>query len=210
MISILFLILHYKDPGFLPFDKIKQNNINNEESQSSKQRDPKPNDQNIFLANKFNVRRLEGSNLSEFNEKIMKKTLDVSIANEENNHQIKNKVEDEDSNEILEVIELNNIADDKNDGDNAILDYKIPKTLKKEDLGSRNIITFGDKKEISIRNLKENDSSFQNEKNNEIESIAIEIRGKNKDIDKNKSFKSITNKDNNSFSISPPEISSSN
>ncbi len=141
----------------------------------------------------------------------MKKTLDVSI---ENNHIVKNKEEYEDSNEILEVVELNNIADDKQDVDNVVLDYQTPQTIKKEDLCS-NIITFGGKNEISLRNSKEN-NSLRKQKSNEIESITIEIRSKNKDSDKSQNSKSNTSKNNinnkensNSFCMSPPEIASS-
>jgi len=159
--------------------------------------------------NKFNVRRLEPGFLKEVEEKIMKKTLDVSMANEENSHHNNNgkKEKDnwEDSNEILEEIELNNIADDNKDADNAILDFKNSDFLKKEPEKVENALTFGFKHEISLKRSEKKD--YNNniagtpQKVHEMESITIEIRSKKENIENKEKA--------NSILLSPPSISSS-
>lgn len=164
----------------------------------------------------FNVRKLgPGSeNVNDFPEKVMKKTVDASQANDENSHNNKNsgkkqqKDNCEDSNEILEEIELNNIADDIKDADNAVLEYKNSDFLKEPEI-NENIDKnekSAPKNQVSLKELskmKELENNSATPKVQEIDSITIEIRSKNvREADEKQS------KPNSSI-ISPPSVSSS-
>ena len=161
-------------------------------------------------SNKFNVRRFENNNISVFNEKNMRKTLDVSLVNNDDhpNHN-KAKEECEDSNEILEVVELNNIADDIKDAENVVLDYKNSEILKNEEAQSDKIMTFAFKNEISLKHASSKEinsfDSSNKRKINEVESIVIEIRSKIKEKDSEQCKSKI----NDSLCLSPPSISAS-
>lgn len=196
----LFVILHFKDPGFIPFDnskttfQIEDSFVNKPSKKSITKSTKSTNDLNNLMGNKFNIKRLEGKNIQEFNEKIMKKTLDVSLANEENSHNRKGKEEYEESNEILEEVELNNIADDNNNPDNVVIDYKNEDKLNNKD---EKLLTFAKNEEII--------SLPKEPKSNEIESITIEIRSKHKENNNQDQDKSKVN----SLCFTPPSISSS-
>jgi len=213
---ILFLILHYKDPGYIPIDKSKQSPQLEESSFSKHQKKAPIKTANPIKtassenSNKFNIRRFENNNKSAFNEKNLRKTLDVSLMNNDDlpNH-IKAKEEYEDSNEILEVVELNNIADDIKDAENVVLDYNNPEILEKDVLQSDKTMTFAFKNEISLKHISSKEinsiDSSNKRKINEVNSIVIEINSKNKVKDSEKD----QSKFNSSLSFSPPSISSS-
>lgn len=152
---------------------------------------------NIFSSNKFNIKRLEGKNIVEFNEKIMKKTLDVSLLNENNSNNKKGKDEYEESNEILEVVELNNIIDGERDVENVVIDYKKDENIQKN---NEKLLTFANN-ELGMQNM----NSGKDSKNNEIESITIEIKSKYKDNQNQEIEKSQIG----SLCFTPPSISSS-
>ena len=143
-------------------------------------------------SNKFNVKRVEQNE----NEKAPKK-IDLSVPHDNANMKPKENLED--SNEILEEIELNNIADDNKDADNVVLDFKndfLPKETEKKIF----------KHEISLKrkdSKTSNDPNGTSQKIHEIESITIEIRNKNKEETDSKS-KPINGME------SPPSVSSRN
>ena len=150
-------------------------------------------------SNKFNVKRVE-QNENEKNEKTPKK-IDISIPHDNANMKPKENLED--SNEILEEIELNNIADDNKDADNVVLDFKndfLPKETEKKIFKHEISLKRGDSK-IS------NDPNGTSQKIHEIESITIEIRNKNnQETDSKSKSKS---KEINGME-SPPSVSSRN
>lgn len=111
------------------------------------------------------------------------KTNDISLVINKSNPILEKKDEFEDSNEVLEAVELNNIEDNKEMEKILEDDIKIQRNDEKlnENKNNKNekLITFFEKNELPTKSvIKEEENSIHNE----IENIVIDVRNNNSNI----------------------------